>query len=78
MRVPTLAQQQAQAMAQPPGEGGGPPAPNTGASPVGPGQSAPGGTPNNPNGEVAQNAQAGIKNADKQGESLARSQLPHE
>jgi hypothetical protein len=72
MAQQAAAAQQAQAAA--PGQ----PAPNTGASPSGPGQSAPGGTPNNPAGEVAQNAAAGIKNADKTGENLARSQLPHE
>jgi hypothetical protein len=72
-----MAQQQAaaqQAQAGAPGQ----PAPNTGASPTGPGQSAPGGTPNNPAGETSQNAAAAIKNADQQGESLARSQLKHE
>ena len=56
----------------------GQPAPNTGASPVGPGQSAPGGTPNNAGGDISQNANDAIKNADKQGESLARSGLAHE
>lgn len=59
-------------------QGQGQPAPNTGASPTGPGQSAPGGTPNNPGGEVKQNAAAIKQNADKTGENAARGLLGHE
>jgi hypothetical protein len=74
MQILFQAQMAAQAAAGP----AAPPGPNTGASPAGPGQSAPGGTPNNSAGDVAQDANAAIANADAQGESLARSQLPHE
>lgn len=74
MQQQMMAQQQAQMQPGAPVGPGAPPAPNTGASPTGPGQSAPGGTPNN----TGADAGAIVKNADKEGEQAVRGQLKHE